>query len=134
MKKYENFCSNLTVLASAGKEDLDNEFILSGIINKFSLQFELTWKLLKELLKYEGRNAAHSGSPREIIKEAYAVYDFIDPDIFLAMLRDRNDMTHLYDGEAAKRLVTKIIQIYIPAFQDLKKHIDEQYGDILPSL
>ncbi len=52
MKKYENFCSNLAVLASAGKEDLDNEFILSGIINKFSLQFELTWKLLKELLKY----------------------------------------------------------------------------------
>ena len=43
-------------------------------------------------------------------------------------------MTHLYDGEAAKRLVTKIIQVYIPALQDLKKHIDEQYGDILPSL
>lgn len=45
MKKYENFCSNLTVLASAGKEDLDNEFILSGIINKFSLQFEVTMNI-----------------------------------------------------------------------------------------
>ena len=85
-------------------------------------------------MKYEGRNAAYSGSPREIIKEAYAVYDFVDPDIFLVMLRDRNDMTHLYDGKAAKRLVTKIIQVYIPAFQNLKKHIDEQYGDILPGL
>lgn len=35
MKKYDNYLSNLAVLREAGKEDLSNEFILSGIIDKF---------------------------------------------------------------------------------------------------
>lgn len=34
------------------------------------------------------------GSPREIIKTAYAYYDFIDESVWLGMLRDRNDTTH----------------------------------------
>ena len=50
MKKFENFVSNLEVLKKAKYEDLDNEFIISGIIDKFFIQFELSWKVLKELL------------------------------------------------------------------------------------
>ena len=41
MKKYENYVSHLRVLERAGQERLDNEFIVSGIIDKFSIQFEL---------------------------------------------------------------------------------------------
>ena len=48
--------SNLAVLSRAYAEDLENEFIISGIINKFFIQFELSWKVLKELLRYEGKN------------------------------------------------------------------------------
>lgn len=54
MKKYDNYASNLRVLERADREALDNEFIIGGIIDKFSIQFELGWKLLKELLAYEG--------------------------------------------------------------------------------
>lgn len=68
MKKYENYLSNLAVLERAEKEDLSNEFIMSGIIDKFYVQFELGWKLFKELLKYEGKRVAATGSPRQIIK------------------------------------------------------------------
>ena len=49
MKKYENYAANLKVLSSAKNEDLSNEFIISGIIDKFFIQFELGWKLLKQL-------------------------------------------------------------------------------------
>lgn len=35
MKKYENFKSNLLVLSRAGNEDSNNDFIVSGIIDKF---------------------------------------------------------------------------------------------------
>ena len=50
MKKFDNFVSHIDVLAKAKDEDLENEFIISGIIDKFSIQFELGWKVLKELL------------------------------------------------------------------------------------
>ena len=95
MKKFENFKSNLSILSKANNEDLENEFIISGIIDKFYIQFELAWKVLKELLRYEGNSVANTGSPREIIKASYAVYEFIDEKVWLSMLKERNDMTHI---------------------------------------
>ncbi len=131
MKKLENYVSHLRVLQQANQEDLDNEFIISGIIDKFSIQFELGWKLLKQLLAYEGSAASATGSPRGIIKEAYAVYSFFDGELWLAMLRDRNSMAYIYDGEAAKALVKRILEEYIPQFVRLENELKQQYGDSL---
>lgn len=63
-EKFEHFKSNLRVLALAEKENLSNEFIIGGIIDKFFIQFELGWKVLKELLSYEGQSISASGSPK----------------------------------------------------------------------
>ena len=82
MKKYDNYAAQLAVLERAKDEDLSNEFVMSGVTNKFALQFELAWKLLKETLAYEGVAAAASGSPRESLKAAFATYDFIDGDLW----------------------------------------------------
>ena len=134
MKKFDNFISNLEILQKAENEDLKNEFIISGIIDKFFIQFELSWKVLKELLRYEGKSAANSGSPREILKAAYEVYDFIDEDVWLDMLKARSDMTHIYDGDAAKRLVNDILYRFIPEFVKLRENIEKQYEEVLPQL
>ena len=134
MKKFDNYVSNLEVLQKAENEDLDNEFIISGIIDKFFIQFELSWKVLKELLRYEGKSVAVSGSPREILKAAYELYDFIDEDIWLDMLKSRNDMTHIYDGEAAKRLVNSILYRYIPEYIKLRDNILTQYEEVLTQI
>ena len=134
MKKYDNFCSNLRVLEKASEQDLNNEFIISGIIYKFFVQFELGWKLLKELIKYEGRPVAASGSPRSIIKEAYKMYDFFEADIWLEMLDRRNDLTHIYDGKEANRLAYLIMDRYIPEFLKMERYIAELYGDTINKL
>ena len=70
MKKFDNYCSNLRVLERADKETLSNEFIISGIIDKFSIQFELGWKLLKELHDYQGSRVPATGSPRGIMRSS----------------------------------------------------------------
>lgn len=134
MKKYDNYVSHLNVLKQADKEQLDNAFIISGIINKFSIQFELGWKVLKELLAYEGSSAAATGSPRGIIKEAYAVYPFFDGELWLDMLKDRNDRAHIYDGNAAGELVERILSCYIPEFIRLERELNRQYADILTTI
>ncbi|MCI8711083.1 MAG: nucleotidyltransferase [Ruminococcus sp.] len=134
MKKFENYVSNLRVLEQANKEDLNNEFIISGIVDKFSIQFELGWKLLKALLTYEGNKTFATGSPRGIIKEAYTVYPFFDGELWLEMLKDRNDMAHVYDGNAAKKLAIRIIKEYVPQFINLEKEITTYYGDILKTI
>ncbi len=113
---------------------MENEFIISGIIYKSFIQFELGWKLLKELLKYEGRAIGATGSPRAIIKEAYGVYDFMEADIWLEMLANRNDMAHIYDGGKARKLADVIIERYIPEFQRLENAVRNEYGAALEKL
>lgn len=98
------------------------------------LQFELGWKVLKELLRYEGHRIANTGSPREIIKAAYTIYDFIEEDVWLSMLRERNDLSHIYDGNAARSMASKIIGEYIPAFIRLEENIEQTYKNILDEL
>ncbi len=131
MKKYENYASALETLATAPEQDLTNEFVQSGIIDKFSLQFELGWKLLKALLAYEGDAISATGSPRDIIKGSCALYDFVDESIWLSMLRDRNTIMHIYDEAKELELVNTIIERYIPAFQQLKEGLDKRYGELL---
>ena len=86
------------------------------------------------MLVYEGVSGAKSGSPRQIIKEAYKLYDFIREDTWLEMLSQRNDMAHLYDEEAAKRLMHTILSDYIPAFRQVRDGLISRYGDVLNAL
>ena len=121
MKKFDNYRKNLDVLRRSDQQDLNNEFIISGIIDKFSIQFELGWKVLKELLTYEGIDAAKTGSPREIIKQAYQYYPCIEEDVWLDMLSQRNNMAHIYDGNAAKALAQEIIAVLFRPLKSWKK-------------
>ena len=133
MKKYENYAAALRSLSQASQQDLDNEFIQSGIIDKFEMQFELGWKLMKALLAYEGDPVAATGSPRDTIKAAYQYYDFMNDQLWLRMLRDRNDSAHIYDASLARRLVDTIITDYIPEFQRIQQGLADRYGDMLSS-
>ena len=129
MKKFDQYVRHLQVLYRAEQEDVTNEFIVSGIIDKFYIQFELGGKVLKELLRYEGANQAATGSPRKIIKTAYAYFHFMEEDVWLEMLRDRNDATYIYNEEAAQQLVEKILHQYIGVFVSLEQQIRARYGD-----
>ena len=131
MKRYDAFVRHLEVLRQAHTQDLTNEFIISGIIDNFFIQFELGWKLLKDLLHYEGLTVAASGSPRTIIKEAYLLYDFLDEETWLCMLRARNDVVHIYNSALAQNLVGDILTQYIPAFTAMEAGLRARYGDLL---
>lgn len=74
MKKFDQYVRHLQVLCRAEQEDVTNEFIVSGIIDKFYIQFELGWKVLKELLRYEGANQAAMGSPRKLLRPRMPIF------------------------------------------------------------
>ena len=131
MRRYDAYASALKVLSTAYDQDLENEFVQSGIVDKFSLQFELGWKMLGDLLRYEGVAEAAAGSPRTVLKAAYRYFDFVDEEIWLGMLRDRNAISHIYNGEAMQRLVDAILESYIPAFRELERNVARRYGEEL---
>ena len=50
------------------------------------------------------------------------------------MLKDRNDTAHIYDGNAAKELVKRILGKYIAEFVRLEKELTDYYGDSLKTI
>lgn len=38
-------------------------------------------------------------------------------------------MTHIYNGNAARDMVETILEEYIPAFEELKRKLEELYGE-----
>lgn len=131
MKRFDSYTSALSILKTAHEQDLENEFIQGGVIDKFFVQFELGWKLFKQLLSYEGDPVSASGSPRDIIKAAYRYFDCMGEDIWLCMLRDRHNTSHECDSSKARALVDVIIERYIPEFQRVEDGLRERYGELL---
>lgn len=129
MSKFEGYRANLVVLRRAPDQDLNNEFIQSGIIYKFVMQFELSWRLLYKTLEHEGKMSAVTCSPRGVIKSAYATYDFIDTEVWISMLSDRNASEHVYDSALAERLVTVILDRYISEFEHLLSCLIDLYDE-----
>lgn len=134
MRRFEAYSSALSVLERAPEQDLTNEFIQSGIVDKFSLQFELGWKLLKDLLRYEGVANAATGSPREILKYSCRYFGFIDEEAWLGMLRDRNTIMHVYSADELQRILSRILSSYITTFKELEKAVLESYADELDGI
>ena len=131
MLSYRYFSEGLVRLQDAYDQDLSNDYVLSGLCFKVSRQFDLSWKLLKRLLEFEGDSTAASGSPRDIIKAAFRIYDFLDKDVWLSLLRDRNTIVHIYDPERAAELVERILHQYLPAFRLLDEGLTSRYGPML---
>ena len=79
-------------------------------IDVVNLDGPLSESLRHEISRaYEADRTAAAG-PRDIIKASNSYYDFMVEETWLAMPRNRNNTAHVYDENAAKRLMTASIE------------------------
>jgi len=131
MKKYDDYIKSLTVLINADrKQSAIDEIYRIGVIGQFNLTFELSWKAIKETLLLYGVNVGASGSPRDILKAAFAINFLSDENTWLDMLKKRNISIHVYDETSAIELVDLIFDKYISAFVNLKNLLNEKNSQI----
>ena len=95
----------LTRLEIALVQNSDHELVVDGTIQRFEFCIELFWKMLKRALQEEG---IETGTPREAIQKAYQVKWFDDEHLWLQMLHDRNQTSHIYDEEVAMEIYRRI--------------------------
>lgn len=121
MRKLDRYCSNLRVLEKAPEKDLSDTFIVSGVKDKFIIQFELSWKVMKEAMLQKGVIERSLSSPRPVLKHAVLEWLELDEDVWLDMLEKRNSSIHMYDEELACELVPLICGSYLAEFQKLER-------------
>ena len=130
MQSFENLKKALNRLEEALHEDQENSLIVDGTIQRFEFTIEIYWKMLKRLLLSEGIEAK---TPRETLKEAYQVGWLQDEQAWLQMLKDRNETSHAYDEEMARRILQNIIGYYPEmknTFQQLEQKYRKEHDDI----
>ena len=50
MQRFWSYKRSLLVISDVGEQDLDNSYVISRIGPKFSIIFELAWKVMKDIL------------------------------------------------------------------------------------
>ena len=106
MKKLENFTNSLSILAEADfKLAESNDIYRTGIIGQFNLTFELAWKALQEIMRMHSVEGAATGSPREILQLGYKIGFINDSEVWLLMLKKRNNSVHIYNEDETLKKV-----------------------------
>ena len=62
-----------------------------------------------------------------IIKFAFECGMINDEKVWLEILDTRNLLSHTYDEEKAEKTIGKIKTDFIPAFEELKREIDDKW-------
>ena len=128
MRKFDQYCSALRILELAPEKDYSDTYIVSGLKDKFVLQFELSWKVMKETLVMKGVIESSLSSPRSVLKHAVMNFPELDDAVWLEMLEKRNSSIHMYDEELVTSLVPVIIKRFIPEFQKLEMIVSKELG------
>ena len=126
-RSFESFRRSLVALEEVRERDLTDSFILSGAGAKFNITFDLAWKVMKDIIiQYFAVVDFPKGSPREVLRKAYE-FQLISDEAWLDMLRDRNDLTHDYDGEIVKEVCKRLINCYLALFEEFRKTAETRY-------
>ena len=129
MRRYNERKQELVKATERLKEALqveENEIVIDGALHRFEFTFELAWKTMKDYLEYVGIIEG-TGSPREIIKTAFANGIIEDGDNWIKMMLARNSLSHLYDEEKSRGIYREIKEIYF----DLLQKLNDKFTTIL---
>ena len=119
ISRFESFCHCLKDFESAKDRDYKNDsFILSGVVSKFCLTFDLSWKIMKDIVvQYYNITDYAIGSPSENLKKAFSVGLINDDATWKQMLKLRNNLIHDYNYELAMASCDTIVNTYIDFFK-----------------
>ena len=95
-------------------EEILDEIIKEGLIQRFEYTHELAWNVMKDFLSEIG-NVKMYGS-KDATREAFKAELIEDGDIWMEMINSRNDTSHTYNEETANDIYIKIINEYYSAF------------------
>ena len=127
INRYNTFCKSLQNLEKSKTAAPKAAFVLEGTVLNFSLTFDISWKVMKDILiKKLGILDFAIGSPRETLQQAFT-NKLIQDDRWLQMLRLRNRLAHDYDGSYAAASFSEIIDVYYPLFVQFKEAAAKYY-------
>ena len=122
-QRLDTFGTVLAQLTNGCDRERYDYLQLAGLIKTFEFSFELSWKVLKDLLYYDGHDVK---VPRAVIRKSFEV-EYIgesDCETLLEALDTRNVLSHAYLLDVAEEAETLIKERYHPVLLRVYQTLD----------
>ncbi len=122
--RFKNFSRAFSLLREALEEEgrALNQLEREGVIQRFEYTFELAWNLLKDRLEHDGI-VLSTVTPRQVIRQAFQAKLIKDGDTWIAMLTDRNLMSHTYDFATFDVVIDRIQHRYLAILEEFYERL-----------
>lgn len=132
-RTIESFRKSLIFLQAADFRLAESDpYYRSGVTGEFVRTFELAWKSMQAVLDPAEGSKVVRGSPRSIIRAAYAGGLVDQEEAWLEMLGARNHALHVYDAESGGVLLENITARYLPAMTAFLERLDGLQAKLPP--
>jgi nucleotidyltransferase substrate binding protein (TIGR01987 family) len=127
MQRYSNFhkaCRRLLQVTEDDRSMQDlSELEIEGLVQRFEYTFELSWKVMQDLLLYKGYE--FMSGPNGTLKMAFEDGLIDDHDGWRRMAKSHNTLSHVYDEEEVLPIVRLIYSDYAPLLKRLDARLEE---------
>ncbi len=126
--RLDNFLLALKLLEEAVarmKLQPQDELVTAGTIQRFEICWELGWKLLRDYLFFAG-SPVEVPVPINVIRASFQANLIADGDAWVAAMRARNKMSHVYDSDAFRKTAADIDVAYLPLLQVLADRMQKE--------
>jgi nucleotidyltransferase substrate binding protein (TIGR01987 family) len=125
-QRFDNYTKALSQLKNAielaSERDL-SELERQGLIQSFEYTHELAWKTIKDFLIEKGNKEIYG--LKDATREAFKNGLIDDGEIWMDMIKSRNDTSHTYNEETANEIAKAILNYYYSAFEKLFEKLTE---------
>lgn len=129
IQRFDNFKRAFCLLREVMEENADictlTPIIKEGIVQRFEYNFELAWKTLKDKMIEDGLLIDRL-SPKYVFKLAYQSKYINHIDSWIAMVNDRNLMSHTDDFTNFDLVLQRLQQEYFPLLEKLYLYFLEE--------
>lgn len=114
LHNFNNALKTLTEASALAQQRPLTQLEMQGLIQGFEFTHELAWNVLKDYLESKG----YSGliGSRDATRTAFKNELISDGEVWMDMIKDRNQTTHTYNLKVAERIAQDILQRFYPAF------------------
>jgi len=125
-QRFQNFEKAYLLLNEIADRDIDSfsQLEKEGVVQRFEIIIELSWKVLKDYLENEGYDNVKNG--KQAIRQAFQDEIITDAEGWMKALQQRNLTSHTYDDDILDETVNFIIDEFYPIVRDLYQKLKQE--------
>lgn len=123
IQRLDNWNRALSQLTKFMQRKELNELEEQGLIQSFEYNHELAWKVQKDFLENSGYTDLFGS--KNVARKAFEVNLIENGQVWMNMIKHRNETSHTYNEETAKKIVNAITDDYYSSFCELNKKLNE---------